>query len=86
MAEWIEKRFDKVDDKLEKIDTSLGEISEIQVAQAKDIAYHIARTDTLQNALSPISKDHQQLMGILKFIAFLVTLGGLLKLVEYLKV
>jgi len=85
MSDWIETRFNKLDDKLENVASDVSDMKSIQIAQAKDIAHHISRTDALQDIVTPMAKRHQQMVGVLKFVAFLISLGGLLKLVEYLK-
>lgn len=82
-----EKRFDKIDESLDKLDNKLDGITIVQVEQAKDIEHHIRRTDHLEALVIPITKSHEQLVGILNFfkvlakiVAFLASILGFVKL------
>lgn len=67
---------DGVIEKLDRIDSRLDNIEIVLTGQAKDIQYHIKRTDMLEAELKPISKSWVQLMGIVKFIASLAVIAG----------
>lgn len=58
----IEERFDKIEG--------------TQIEQAKDICHHIERTDELQDIVEPLYNKYQQILGVVKFIAFFAVLGG----------
>lgn len=72
-------RFDKIDIKLEKIDGRLCDIHTTQVEQAKDLKYHIERTDALQNIVTPLNQRYQQVIGAIKLLAFIVSSAAILE-------
>ena len=84
MQDYIENRFNKVDEKLDKIDTSLDDIKNVQIAQAKDIEHHVTRTNELQDIVTPLQQNYQQAVGILKFILFIAACEGIIKIFSYL--
>jgi hypothetical protein len=87
---------DRVEIKLEQIDSKLDEMKIVQAAQAKDIEHHIARTDLLQEyvinlekEITPIKDKYRELIGVAKFLGyvggFLGVVATVLKIVEMLK-
>lgn len=62
LAQRMEERFDKIEN--------------TQIEQAADIRHHICRTDELQEMVEPLYMKYQQILGIVKFIALLASLGG----------
>jgi hypothetical protein len=85
--------FKTLSDKLDKLDSRLDEISIILTAQAKDLQYHIKRSDQADAAIEVLSErikpveDHVIFIkSVLKFLSytsavviFLVTVYAALK-------
>lgn len=67
------KLLEQMDGRLDRVETTL-------VLTQKDMEHHISRTDHLQNIVEPMHERYMQWKGALKLLAFLATLGGLIKL------
>ena len=53
----MEKRFDKLEEKLDRISDDLSEIKVTQAEQAKDLKYHIKRTDISEERLNKVEEE-----------------------------
>lgn len=80
-----EKRFDKLEEKLDKISEDLADIKITQVEQAKDLKYHIKRTDQIENKLMPLVVVKHKLDGAFKVIGIICSIAafilGVLKII-----
>lgn len=72
----MEKRFDKIEEKLDKIGEDLNEIKLTQTEQAKDLKYHIKRTDLIENQLIPLVAAKHKIDGAFKVIGIIATIVG----------
>lgn len=80
----IFEKLELISDKIEKTEGRLGNIDITLAEQAKDIKYHIKRTDLseerlerLENEVKPV-KDHvTRVEGIVKFLSILATVIGI---------
>jgi hypothetical protein len=52
----LEKRFDKTDDKLERVEEHCVSIDKTNIAQQKDIENHIKRTNLLEDQINESKK------------------------------
>lgn len=73
-------------EKLEKMDSRLDNIDITLAKQAKDLEYHIKRTDLLEDKLIPVEKHvslvntaFKVLLGLGTFIGFIVGIYSALK-------
>lgn len=91
----LEKKLDKVHEKLDAIDAKIGNVDMTLVEQAGQLKHHIYRTDLneqhlkmLQAQVDPISDFMAKFNGIMKFIGVIVTgltfVVGLIKLFKEL--
>ena len=71
----MDKRFDKLEEKLDKIAEDIGEMKVVQASQAKDLKYHIMRTDlsetrinTIEDRLMPLIKIKTKIEGTFQFL------------------
>jgi tetrahydromethanopterin S-methyltransferase subunit G len=69
--------FKTISDKLDKLDTRLDEISIILTGQAKDLQYHIKRSDQADAAIEivnervkPIEEHVYFLRSVMKFLSY----------------
>jgi hypothetical protein len=77
-----EKRFDKLEEKLDKISDDLAEIKVVQAEQAKDLKYHIKRTDlaeerisTVEEKIFPLIEQKNRLDGAFKVIGIIASIA-----------
>ena len=50
----MDGRFDKLEEKLDKISENITDIKVVQAEQAKDLKYHIKRTTQIEEKLMPL--------------------------------
>lgn len=62
---------------LEAIQCEMKRMNDVQIQQAADIKYHITRTDTLQEMVTPVYKIYMQILGIGKLLGGIAFIGGL---------
>jgi hypothetical protein len=62
----VDQRFDKLEQKLDKISEDLSQIKVVQAEQAKDLKYHIKRTTQIENKLLPLVVIKHKIDGALK--------------------
>lgn len=72
----MEKRFDKLEEKLDRISTDLSEIKIVQAEQAKDLKYHIKRTNQIEDKLLPIVEVKHKLDGAFKVIGIICSIAA----------
>lgn len=70
-----EKRFDKLEEKLDKISDDLAEIKVTQAEQAKDLKYHIKRTDQIEYKLIPLVVTKHKMDGAFKVIGIIASVA-----------
>lgn len=68
----IEEKLDKVADRLTSIDVTLGR-------QEEQLAYHIKRTDMLEEQLAPVKTHVAMVNGALKLVGILGVLGAIIE-------
>ena len=82
------EEFEKIHIKLEKIDTHLSRLDTTLVAVAKDVEYHIKRTDKIEEVLLPehtwaVSfKNNIKMLSLLALLA--ATLLSIFKLLDFI--
>lgn len=69
----MEKRFDKLEEKLDKIGQDIVDIKVVQAEQAKDLKYHIKRTDQIEDQLIPLVTAKNKLDGAFKIIGMIAS-------------
>ena len=74
----MDKRFDKLEEKLDKIADDISDMKVVQASQAVDLKYHIKRTDQIENSLVPLMEKKLQLDGIFKLMGMVGSGLGLL--------
>jgi hypothetical protein len=88
MDEDVEKRFDKVDSKLEKVDDNLGEIKEVLVKQQVILDDHVKRTTNLESRVDPLEKWFERMKGAFKLMcwigAFLVGFAAIAESISFI--
>lgn len=71
----------KTDAKLESIDASLKEINLTLIRQEHQLAYHIRRTDLLEDRVQPLESFYYKALGGISVLVSVLTLiklfGGL---------
>lgn len=77
----MQNRFDKLEHKLDKISEDIAEIKIVQAEQAKDLKYHIRRTDLSEDRLEhieakilPILETKHKLDGAFKLIGIVASI------------
>lgn len=60
----MDARFDKLEEKLDRISGDLMEIKVVQAEQAKDLKYHIKRTDLSEERIEKVEDKVIQLTVI----------------------
>jgi len=88
--------FKRIEDKIDALHEKFDEMKMVQVGQAKDLEFHIKRTELAENRLEileedviPLKNKYQQFLGAIKLLTFVA--GGIgilytiLKIVEVLR-
>lgn len=70
-------RFDRLETKLDLIQTHVGQIDGTLAGQAKDIQYHIRRTDLLEVEVATNTTARQRVNGAWLLVAGIGTLLGI---------
>ena len=70
-------RFDRIESKIDVIQAHASAIDSTLTGQAKDIEYHIKRTDLLQVEVSATSAARQRVNGAWLLIGGVATLLGI---------
>ena len=77
--------FDRLENKLDKIQDSLSNVDKILAVNTESLITHIKRTnlleERLERELKPVTTHVERVNGILKFVLFLVAISGLIKLI-----
>lgn len=81
-------KFDKLDERMDKLDKNQSESNIILAKQEVSLSEHIKRTNLLEERLEPIEAHVQLVNGILKTIggiAVIVTIiSGIVKILQFL--
>lgn len=71
----LKRLVEKMNDKLDQVNTDIGAIKVVQVEQAADLKHHIYRTDLaearlelLQSQVTPLSKLHERAKGVFQVL------------------
>lgn len=80
----MEKRFDKLEEKLDKVLEEVGSINVTLARNTSDLEYHIKRTDlaekhiqSLEAQVIPLKKKEAMIEGVFKLIGAIATALGL---------
>lgn len=77
MAAKYDPHFNRLEEKLDKLDSKLDEIVVVQTKQQVILEDHIARTYQVEEALKPLKAQQNQLLGAVKLISFLGILASI---------
>lgn len=79
----MEKKLDKIEEKLDKVLEDVSEIRVVQAEQAKDLKYHIKRSDLnehriemVEEKLLPLIAIKNRFDGAFKVVGILSTIVG----------
>lgn len=92
----LNKKLDKISEKLEVIVETQVEMGKVQVAQAADLKHHIYRSDLnekhiriIEAKVEPLTEFHSKFNGIMKFVGMIATsvamVAGVVKIIEFFK-
>jgi hypothetical protein len=74
-----DKRFDRIEEKLDKIDARMDAMASTLIINTEQLKYHIKRTDILEEQVEPIA-DHVVFIRVaLRWVGVLAVLAGLAK-------
>lgn len=76
----MDHRFDKIDEKIDKIIDKQTEMAIILAAQHESLKVHIKRTNILEAALEPIKRHVYMVNGGLKLIGAIAIVVELIKI------
>lgn len=71
--------FRKIDEKLDKIDSSITRIDITLAKQHESLKDHMRRTHLLEQSLKPVEKHVAMVNGALKFIGILAMIMGIIE-------
>jgi Mg2+ and Co2+ transporter CorA len=74
-------RFDKIEQKVDNLDSKLDEITVVLVKQQSILDEHMARTKQVEDALLPIKEKQAQMAGAGKLITILATILSIVTVV-----
>lgn len=74
----MEKRFDKIENKLDSIDRILGKINTHLAVYNEELKEHIRRTELLEREVHPIKVHVLQVKGAFKLVMGVSILLGLI--------
>jgi hypothetical protein len=69
--------FARVIDKLDKLDEKLGSMDNTLIRQEEQLAYHIKRTDLLEQKLEPVETHVKRVDGAGKLLGILAIIVGI---------
>jgi len=81
-----EKRFDKIDIKLNKIDDSLSSIDVTLAKQQVILDEHVKRTSQLEDRMEPLETFHSGLRGIVATLKVLAIVAGILEVLHIFRI
>jgi hypothetical protein len=84
MSKHLEDHLKVIETKIDKLDERLDKMANVQVEQAKDLEYHIKRTDLLEERVDPLFETQTQIIGILKFLGVVALVAGLIEVISSL--
>lgn len=84
------ERFDRIEEKIDKISDKLSSIDVTLAVNTESLKEHMARTELLEKALTPVQKGYTMVVGIIKFFGFIAVLAaiaeGVSAVLTYIKV
>jgi hypothetical protein len=80
----MDKRFDKLEEKIDKIVDKVGEINTTLAAQHVTLEEHIRRTELLEGEILPIKKHVTIVNAFMKLLGLLVAGGVVTEIVKFL--
>jgi hypothetical protein len=72
-------QLEKMDGKLDATREDIGQIKTIQAEQAKDLEYHILRTNILEDAFRPVERHVGYVNGFFKILIGAGVVAGAIK-------
>lgn len=78
----MDTRFDKLDQKIDKIVDKQGEMAVILAAQHESLKQHMRRTALLEDAIEPIKRHVYMINGGLKLIGAIAIVVELIKVLR----
>jgi uncharacterized coiled-coil protein SlyX len=70
----MDNRFDKIDSKLDDVSHAIHNIDKTLVRQEEQLAYHIKRTNLLEEKMQPVESHVAAVNVVLKLVGFLAVL------------
>lgn len=67
----MEKRLDRLEEKVDLVIEKLGKTNEILAINTEQLTIHIKRTALLENRVDPIETAYKEANGIIKLFTFL---------------
>lgn len=78
----MDHRFDKIEEKIDKISDKQTEMAIILAAQHESLKQHMRRTDLLEKAIEPIKRHVSMVNGGLKLLGFIAIILELMKVLR----
>lgn len=72
-----DQRLDRIEGKLDKISTRMGNIDVTLAAQHVSLKEHMRRSDLLEAKLQPIERQKYMIDGMLKLVGMLAVIVGI---------
>lgn len=84
----MEKRFDRIEEKLDEVKDELSTTNVILAKNTESLEYHIKRTDLLESKVSHIDGHVKMMQGASKVVGALLALASLtwvvINIIEFL--
>jgi uncharacterized coiled-coil protein SlyX len=77
----MDDRFNRLEEKIDKIDDKLAKTNEILAAQHVSLEMHMKRTDLLEQKLEPVERHVAAVHTILKFIGLISVFATILDVI-----
>lgn len=74
-----QKRLERIEDKIDKVEGHLSSIDVTLAAQHVSLKEHIRRTEILESDVAPIKTHVNRVEGVIKFIALVATVIGIIE-------
>ena len=80
-----DKKLDKIDSKIDRLDEHLARIDVSLAEMRVDVAYHIKRSDSLEEQVVPLSNLRKEMKGVIKLIYLISALAAIVEAIRALK-
>lgn len=70
-------RIIRIEDKIDAVKDTLGEINVTLSSQHESLKCHMARTDALEAIVLPLHRQSVMLQGVLRLVGVLALIGGI---------